>query len=134
MKVKNLDANLCTHVELIGFLSVDEDFKAKLNTIYLEGKLLSFLHHCIVSSKMFFKDFEYLVAYLKKVQVPVILGFGKDDGITTKWYSFMAANDDKRSNFVQSVLSVIDQYDLNGFFVLWEYPTYWDVSIKLILN
>lgn len=46
MKAKNLDANLCTHVELIGFLSVNEDFKAKLNTTYLEGKFFVFL--CVI--------------------------------------------------------------------------------------
>lgn len=62
------------------------------------------------------------------MQVSVILGFGKDDGITTKLYSAMAANEEKRSNFVESVMSIINRYDLNGFFVLWEYPTYWDVG------
>jgi hypothetical protein len=44
MKAKNLDANLCTHVELIGFLSVGEDFRAKLNTIYLGGMLVYFAY------------------------------------------------------------------------------------------
>jgi hypothetical protein len=48
MKAKNLDANLCTHVELIGFLSVGEDFKAKLNTIYLRGLLVYF---CLIPSR-----------------------------------------------------------------------------------
>jgi len=81
-----------------------------------------------LTSPVHFEDFEYLVAYLKKTQVSVILGFGKDDGITTKVYSSMAANEEKRANFVESVLSVVDQYDLNGFFVLWDYPTSWDVS------
>jgi GH18 family chitinase len=80
------------------------------------------------TSPVCFEDFEYLVAYLKKAQVSVILGFGKDDGITTKLYSAMAANEEKRANFVETVLSVVDQYDLNGFYVFWEYPTFWDVS------
>ncbi|XP_059477513.1 probable chitinase 10 [Neocloeon triangulifer] len=42
----------------------------------------------------------------------------------------MVRKEDKRKLFVTSVLEIIDKYNMTGFLLNWQYPTYWENSVS----
>jgi GH18 family chitinase len=70
-----------------------------------------------------------MIAACKEKKTAVILAIGNDDGYTPEFYSTMAKEVASRDKFVSSVMEILNEYDLRGVLISWEYPVKsWSVS------
>jgi len=68
------------------------------------------------------------VKIFRAKKVPIILALGNEESFYCKHYSKVAGKEELRKKFVDSLMDIINTYDLNGFLIQWQYPVFWNVS------
>ncbi|CAB3381835.1 Hypothetical predicted protein [Cloeon dipterum] len=111
---KGINVDLCTHATLIHFFRLGNDSSLQMQE----------------NVEKRFENFQPLVKMFQTKNKPVILAVGLDeDGLPPGKFSAIASKEGSRSLFVNSVMQVIEKYNLDGLLLNWQYPVFWEDNI-----
>ncbi|CAB3361431.1 Hypothetical predicted protein [Cloeon dipterum] len=108
----DINVDLCTHATLLHFFRFvgnDSDLQIQENR---------------------FENFQPLVKVFKSKCKPVILAVGLDpDGLSAARFSAIASKEESRNVFVNLVIQVIENFNLDGLLLNWQYPVFWENNL-----
>jgi chitinase len=114
--VENIDSTLCTHV-VYAFFGISDDHKIEVLDPHLQNEL---------------HDIEKFVAH-NEHKAKSLIAIGGANFKSSK-FSRMASDEAERTRFVESVMSFLRFYKLDGVMIDWEFPDKEDVEnyVKLL--